>query len=61
MRSAIKTPWLLRASGAPSLAVRAAPERARTSSVECEAHLFAHHAERLLADLTAQRVLGRRR
>ncbi|WP_203980244.1 hypothetical protein [Planotetraspora silvatica] len=25
-----------------------------------EAHLFAHRAERLLPDLTAQRVLGRR-
>ncbi len=42
---------LLRATGAPPADVRAAAERARTLAVEREAHLFAHRAERLLADL----------
>ncbi|WP_218034747.1 BTAD domain-containing putative transcriptional regulator [Acrocarpospora corrugata] len=43
---------LTQARGAPSAAVRAAAERARTLSVEREAHLFAHRAKRLIADLT---------
>ncbi|MGW1562653.1 ATP-binding protein [Streptomyces sp. NPDC002144] len=42
---------LLQASGEPVAVVRAAAERARAVSTEREAHLFAHRAERFLADL----------
>lgn len=39
---------LLQARGEPATAVRAATESARTRSAECEAHLFAERATRLL-------------
>ncbi|MDQ7906063.1 BTAD domain-containing putative transcriptional regulator [Phytohabitans sp. ZYX-F-186] len=41
---------VLHAGGEPVTAVRAAAERARQLSVEREAHLFAHRAERFLAE-----------
>ncbi|MCK9901422.1 AAA family ATPase [Frankia sp. Cpl3] len=42
---------LMAARGEPAAVVRAAAERARTLSLEREAHLFAHRAEKLLAGL----------
>ena len=42
---------LLHARGEPDAVVRAAAERARSLSVEREAHLFAHRAEELLREL----------
>lgn len=40
----------MRARGEPPAAVRAVAERARALSTEREAHLFAHRAEKLLAE-----------
>jgi DNA-binding SARP family transcriptional activator len=37
--------------GEPAAVVRAAAERARSRSIECEAHLYAHRAEKLLREL----------
>jgi len=42
---------LLQARGEPGAVVRAAAERARSLSVEREAHLYAHRAEELLREL----------
>ncbi|WP_218034387.1 BTAD domain-containing putative transcriptional regulator [Acrocarpospora corrugata] len=42
---------LLHACGEPDEVVRAAAEKARDRSSECESHLFARRAERFLADL----------
>ncbi|WP_204045656.1 ATP-binding protein [Acrocarpospora phusangensis] len=42
---------LLHARGEPGEVVRAAAERARDRSSECESHLFARRAERFLAEL----------
>jgi tetratricopeptide (TPR) repeat protein len=41
---------LMQARGEPGAVVRAAAERARSLSVEREAHLYAHRAEKLLRD-----------